>query len=266
MVRKYLKSKFKIGLLVSIFVLSSLPCISFAEPKKDDVTSKSAIIAPKNQNKSKTKIVYIDDVKYYLSKADEYKKKNPKALDNDVNTYIKKVVEEHEKTSNRNIDQKELNSTATSIEATTQAIYTINPLEQALLDENPVKGYQCISFGNDAIVQSQQWYESYVLVDHNGDAFRHCYWNALMVRGTGFDWAQRWADAHENGATDQTELAKRMDFSNNSVGRYYGQYFSYRLDIDLLCRQAVRNGECWRINNGSSGLEATDSYGEKAGT
>jgi WXG100 family type VII secretion target len=34
--------------------------------------------------------------------------------------------------------------------------------------------------------------------DGLGDAYRHAYWNALMTREFGPDWAKRYSDAHEN--------------------------------------------------------------------
>jgi len=53
--------------------------------------------------------------------------------------------------------------------------------------------------------------------DHN-DAFRHTYWNALMARRFGEDWAEAYTDAHE-GVRDNTAAREVMDLYNNSVGR-----------------------------------------------
>ena len=44
----------------------------------------------------------------------------------------------------------------------------------------------------------------------NGDAFRHTYWNALMVKYVGVDDAKTFADAHESG-DDSQGVDKEMD-------------------------------------------------------
>ncbi|MFG1793692.1 DUF6973 domain-containing protein [Nocardia sp. NPDC049149] len=53
--------------------------------------------------------------------------------------------------------------------------------------------------------------------DHN-DAFRHAYWNALMTRKYGADWAKRYATAHE-GIPGNPPEREAMDLYNNEVGR-----------------------------------------------
>lgn len=55
---------------------------------------------------------------------------------------------------------------------------------------------------------------------HNGkgDAFRHCYWNALMSHRIGADQAKEVADAHED-KEGQPAAEKDMDLHNNQVGR-----------------------------------------------
>ncbi|MEU6251013.1 hypothetical protein [Glycomyces sp. NPDC047010] len=58
---------------------------------------------------------------------------------------------------------------------------------------------------------------------HNGkaDAFRHCYWNALMVHYIDFDQAQIIANRHEADPNlPQDEVG--MDLHNNAVGRDIG--------------------------------------------
>lgn len=58
---------------------------------------------------------------------------------------------------------------------------------------------------------------------HNdqADAFRHCYWNALMTVHIGADQAKAVADVHEeNNPNDPAESV--MDQHNNHVGRTLG--------------------------------------------
>ncbi|MEV7606583.1 hypothetical protein AB0N65_14185 [Paenarthrobacter sp. NPDC089322] len=53
--------------------------------------------------------------------------------------------------------------------------------------------------------------------DHN-DAFRHAYWNALMVKEFGVDWAEDYATAHEQ-LPGNPAPREAMDLYNNEVGR-----------------------------------------------
>ncbi len=59
--------------------------------------------------------------------------------------------------------------------------------------------------------------------EHN--AFKHAYWNALMARTLGNDYAKLVADAHEFGAVENLDQSQyqqalmNMDLWNNHVGR-----------------------------------------------
>lgn len=60
--------------------------------------------------------------------------------------------------------------------------------------------------------------------DHNGqgDAFRHCYWSAMLCRDIGFTGAMRFTSAHEE--FDRNPLReKAMDLHNNAVGLQIGR-------------------------------------------
>lgn len=81
---------------------------------------------------------------------------------------------------------------------------------------------------------------------HNGpgDAFRHCYWSALLARDIGADNAKSFTDAHEAyGANPVGE--KAMDLHNNSVGISIGGANSTASDAMLIleCMNAVNNGQ-----------------------
>jgi len=53
------------------------------------------------------------------------------------------------------------------------------------------------------------------------DFTRHVVWSYWLTRTFGADFAQQVTDAHEAGATDNTEAQHRQDFANNTVGRSY---------------------------------------------
>jgi hypothetical protein len=53
------------------------------------------------------------------------------------------------------------------------------------------------------------------------DFTRHVIWSYWLTRTFGPDFAQQVTDAHEAGATDNTEAEHRQDYANNLVGRTY---------------------------------------------
>lgn len=56
------------------------------------------------------------------------------------------------------------------------------------------------------------------LNDGHRDAFRHAYWNALLVKEFGNDWAEALATAHE-GMPGNPANREAMDLYNNKIGR-----------------------------------------------
>ena len=76
----------------------------------------------------------------------------------------------------------------------------LNYIEKKLFKENRSKALLCLANGKLALKYSQEMYESSVLHNGNGDAFRHTLWNYGMAIDVGQGFAKKWADAHENGA------------------------------------------------------------------
>lgn len=59
---------------------------------------------------------------------------------------------------------------------------------------------------------------SWIFNDGHRDAFRHAYWNALMTREYGEEWANKFASLHE-GVPGSQYAREAMDLYNNEVGR-----------------------------------------------
>ena len=59
---------------------------------------------------------------------------------------------------------------------------------------------------------------------HNdaSDAFRHCFWSAILARDLGYFNAYQFTTAHESSPTNDP-AEKRMDLHNNSVGLKIGR-------------------------------------------
>jgi len=84
--------------------------------------------------------------------------------------------------------------------------------------------------------------------DDRSDAFRHAYWNALMVKYSNKDYAKDIATAHETASPNT--MPKTMDLHNNEVGRTIGEI--YKDQSDDAIADAVKNqldiGNLWYID------------------
>lgn len=80
--------------------------------------------------------------------------------------------------------------------------------------------------------------------DGHNDAFRHAYWNAMMVQKYGADWATRFGTAHERLPGNPADR-EAMDLYNNEVGRQVAIAHPKASPEELanLVEQAVRNGD-----------------------
>ncbi len=139
----------------------------------------------------------------------------------------------------------------------------LNSQEQALYDKNTAKGLLCMANGKLALEYAKDNYSS-GLTDGNGDAFRHALWNFGMVIDVGYDFAKSWSDAHENGSSSNTTLAKEMDLFNNAIGLKLGKDNPGTVLHSTFIsktKEKVQGGKCKRIVNGK--LVATNSAGEK---
>jgi hypothetical protein len=84
---------------------------------------------------------------------------------------------------------------------------------------------------------------------HNGrnddsDAFRHCFWSALLARDLGGFNAKWYTDAHE-AIPNNTDIA--MDTHNNGVGIWIGTHMGWLPDSDRQladrCEKALKDGK-----------------------
>lgn len=83
----------------------------------------------------------------------------------------------------------------------------------------------------------------FIGTSHNdaGDAFRHCYWSAMLCRDLGYMAAMRYSSAHEAFAGNPA-AEKAMDLHNNAVGLHIGLAGGPNLIISNRCAEAMRSG------------------------
>ena len=75
--------------------------------------------------------------------------------------------------------------------------------------------------------------------DDKSDAFRHCFWSAILSRELGYQNALKFTTAHESSPKNE-ELAKEMDLHNNSVGLLIGSTGGTNELLSQRCAEALR--------------------------
>ncbi|HEV2762490.1 MAG TPA: hypothetical protein VGV38_05795, partial [Pyrinomonadaceae bacterium] len=124
----------------------------------------------------------------------------------------------------------------------------ITKTEAGLLDSLSLLNQKDFSdIRDDAFAQAQARYPGRSAAAQNDghqDAFRHAYWNALMTREFGADFARKFATAHE-GVPGNAADREAMDLYNNEVGRRIATENPNAGPEELarLVQQAVERGE-----------------------
>ena len=91
--------------------------------------------------------------------------------------------------------------------------------EQQLLCDHPQRALLLLRIKEYAERVSQRL--AHTERAYGEDFTRHVLWSYWLTRTYGADFAQRVTDAHEIGATDNTEADHRQDYANNTIGRTY---------------------------------------------
>lgn len=95
----------------------------------------------------------------------------------------------------------------------------LTPNEQAILCEYPQRSLLLLRIKEYAEHLSQRLARTDRA--YGEDFTRHVIWSYWLTRTFGAEFAEQVTDAHEAGATDNTEAEHQQDFANNRVGRSY---------------------------------------------
>jgi hypothetical protein len=76
----------------------------------------------------------------------------------------------------------------------------------------------------------------------NSDAFRHCFWSAILSRDIGYYNALMFTNAHESDPSNPKK-EKAMDLHNNSVGLQIGRNGGTDHLLSALCYTALQQGK-----------------------
>jgi hypothetical protein len=123
------------------------------------------------------------------------------------------------------------------------------PGERELFNKSPSRGVMTISLGYTASLGVESNYTDGFL-NGNADAFRHCFWNALLTVNIERQWAIDWTNAHED-YVGNPPLEKSMDLNNNLNGQQIGaaRPKAYHFQLENACLAATNVGRLVRIVN-----------------
>ena len=95
----------------------------------------------------------------------------------------------------------------------------MTPEEAAFLADHPLQVPRLLEFRDQARSQAEE--ERRRDGTFPADAYRHLLWSYLLTAAYGEHFATEVTDAHERGLTGNTDAERRMDLSNNALGRWY---------------------------------------------
>ncbi|MCY8467076.1 DUF6973 domain-containing protein [Bacillus atrophaeus] len=154
--------------------------------------------------------------------------------------------------------QQEIRNKSTSFSTMGYSIPGFGELTDAeirLAKSNPTEFVKYGNAAQEANTEAKKYYGKSQLVQGNGDAFRHSYWNARLVQSFGggpshgYNRAKVWATAHESKSSG---IDKQMDLMNNETGRFLAteNYYTYSsVKYSSVLRNMVKKGSLVRIVN-----------------
>ncbi|MFJ3222236.1 DNRLRE domain-containing protein [Streptomyces sp. NPDC086783] len=130
--------------------------------------------------------------------------------------------------------------------------YTVTPSERDYCFWNPYDCGVARDQADRALYWAKKLYADSTLFQGTGDAFRHCWWNALMEIKSNHETAYEVATRHESQSRG---IDKTMDLNNNKKGREIGRYYEDAYHSveksKSSCKSAVSTGKLWKIKNGN---------------
>lgn len=183
--------------------------------------------------------VVTDNWGYFCMLEQEYRSQNPNVTYDEMVTYLESKVSEIEENDDVIIPAGSENISS---------VYnTLTIAERELLEEDPFGALIVYGASEWSKAKTRDYYEKDNRDDDNSNAFKHAYWNALMVRWLGMERAEAFATAHEYG---QNGLSSHMDLLNNEKGRSDGLDYTLN-DIDLAFKimERVSEGYYWQYIN-----------------
>ena len=119
--------------------------------------------------------------------------------------------------------------------------------EKKYLQSNPTHAFKIKEAKDLAYSETKKRFKINGKNDRS-DAFRHCFWSAILAREIGYENALKFTTAHESYKGNPKD-EKSMDLSNNLVGLRIGKRGGNNEHLSKLCYSAILNSELTIINN-----------------
>ena len=131
----------------------------------------------------------------------------------------------------------------------------LNDAEFELALQHPSAAMKVKECTNKALLKTNELFTGKSSVKGDGDAFRHCYWNILMVKAIGVELAEAFATAHEADSPDGPD--KEMDLYNNRLARQWATRMLNKTDDEIVndVLKRVEYGELLKIERQPNGVE-----------
>lgn len=130
--------------------------------------------------------------------------------------------------------------------------------EFKLCSAHPIKCNKTKGYADDALAEAGRQFADGAYLGR-ADAFRHAFWNALMVSGIDYGWAVDFATAHESETPAGND--KTMDLRNNATGRLASGAGVARSTLVTRIRSKVLNGATYCLRGQvKSGALITTNY------
>jgi len=117
----------------------------------------------------------------------------------------------------------------------------LNPKEQHYIALHPQHALTITRAFIKAVDETEKRFPKNGLNDRS-DAFRHCFWSAILARDIGYFSAQQFATFHEI-FPENPQNEKAMDLHNNRVGLLIGKAGGSDHKLALSCMAALTSGQ-----------------------
>lgn len=117
----------------------------------------------------------------------------------------------------------------------------LNRHEKKYVRTHPINSYRIRECKKDAVSETERLF-GYNGRNDQSDAFRHCYWSALIAKRVSYYDAIKFTTLHEmRPGNDLAE--KRMDLHNNKIGAQIGRRGGSAKVISDKCYKALKQGK-----------------------
>lgn len=117
-------------------------------------------------------------------------------------------------------------------------------VEKIYLVTHPLNAARIKTSKNDAFQETSKRF-GYNGHNDKTDAFRHCFWSAILARDIGYLDAWIYTTAHESDPKNPAG-EKKMDLANNLVGLKIGKFCSLsdsNAELSNKCYEALQKGQ-----------------------